>query len=488
MILGVILVLALVLRAYRLGKPSLWLDEILTIQLSTGRGYAQLDFPQDRFISEPNDLTGLKDAPGWWRIWTTLDRDVHPPLFYIVLRGWREILGDGDVAIRTLSVVLSAAAIGMLYLAVKPLSGEAPALWACLLMALAGPQIEYAQENRSYMLLLVCVLGAAAAVVRIERLGPGRLRGIALALAVLTALLTHYVAVPALLTLLVYVGLRVRGRALRGCMLAFLAAGALFAIAWGPFGFEQMRGLVPRIQFTADGDNSILQTVRRVAELPLRLFTQSPIRPAWIGCFAGLLYVLPGLMLRRRRDLLLWWIWLVGYVLILAASDLARGARGLEWIRYTLVASPAVYALAAAMLADARGWGRHVVPAVLAIACVAALPAAYEPRKADWRRMAHFFASRASENDLILVQSAGADDWRARCLYLCLRFYAPRPLLPVAFVSQADDRMLLPIGPRNAWLFGLPDQVRDKPLPSGWRVVELDADPMAGTVAHLRYE
>jgi hypothetical protein len=481
-LLALILLLALALRLYKITKPSLWLDEILTVQLSTGRGYAHLDFPQDQLIATPPDLIGLVEAPPFWRIWTTLDRDVHPPLYYVILRAWRETFGDGDFAIRMLPVTLSLLAIVLLYLAAAPQFGAPAALWACALMALAGPQIEYAQENRSYMLLLVALLGAAAALVRIEKFGSNIAREGALELGMLTALLTHYAAIPVLGLFFAYALLRRRWRA----ALLMSLAGAAFAGLWGPLWIEQMRGFAERIAFTDSGEPSFPRTLRHACELPLRYFTDAAVRPRGIGVLAAVLYVLPALLLiaRRRRDLALWWVWLVGYVVFLTLSDLVRNGRAIEWTRYTLPASPAAYALVAALLVDARSrWMRHVVPALLVFACLAALPAAYARNKADWRGLGRFIASRVSTDDAIVVASSGPDDWRARCMYLCLRHYAPRPPLQVAFVSRPSPRLLEQLAGRNVWLLSGAYVVLDEPLLPGWRAVEIRGDPMAGTVA-----
>ena len=490
LVLAIILLIALALRLYQLDKPGLWLDEILTVELSTGRGYAHADFPQHELIDSPVELTGLDDAPPFWRIWTSLERDVHPPLFYLVLRAWREAFGDGDFATRALSVALSLAAIVMLYLAAQPQLGAAAALWACALMALAGPQIEYAQENRSYTLLLVALLAAAAALVRIERSGPSSARCAALAVAALAALLTHYAAIPAVGLLALYVLLRFRGPALRGAMLAFVGAGVVVALAWGPFWLEQMRGFRERIEFTTSARGSPLLSLRHAAELPLRFFTEAAIRPRWAGALASVLFVLPLLLVvvRRRTDLLLWWLWLAGFVTFVTLSDLLRGGRALELIRYTLAASPPAYVLAAAMLSDARQrWQRHVVPGMLVLACAAALPAAYVRMKADWRGLARFFESRASADDVIVVASAGADDWRARCMYLCLRHYARQPALPVVFLSRHDPRVTEQLARRDVWLLAGAYVVEDEPLLPDWQQAEMKGDPLAGTVTLMRY-
>lgn len=508
--LVLILAAALALRIHQLGRSSFWLDEILTVQLSVGRGYSHLDFPQNQLIENPVDVIGLTDAPPTWRIWTTLDRDVHPPLYYLLLRAWREIVGDTDVAIRMLPATLSLASIVMLYLAMQPLNGSTAALWACLLMALAGPQIEYAQENRSYMLLLTAPLGAAAAIVRIEKLGPGRLRCVALGIAILTALLTHYLAVPVVGLFIIYAALRLHGGARRWSIASIAIAIAIFALAWGPFCLEQMRGFAERIAFTAGGPASTVHSLRSAAELPLRFLTRASIRPVGIGSVAALLYLLPLLMLRKRGDLMLWWMWLVGYVSLLLLMDLIRGGQTMDMIRYALPASPAAYALMAALLGDTRPirstgvwhvsnplgtgettaprWQRHIVPALLSIACLAALPEAYVRHKEDWRSIGRFFAQRVESDDVIIIYSGGDDDWRARCMYVCLRYYAPRPLLPVGFISGPDPSLLAQIAGRDVWLLRGAYVAQDRPLLPGWEVVEMTGDPQAAVLARLRPE
>jgi hypothetical protein len=484
-VLAAILLAALFLRLHELARDSLWLDEILTVQLSVGRGYAHLDFPENELIPPPIDLVSLEHAPPAWRIWGSLDRDVHPPLFYFVLRAWREMIGDGDLRIRLLSVVLSLGAIVALYLAAEPLHGSAPALWACALMAVAGPQIEYAQEMRSYMLLLIALLTAAAGIVRIEKHGPNASRWLVVGGGVLAALLTHYAAVPALAAMFLYAILRLRARSRRQVVTVFAGAGFVFALTWGPFWLEQMRGFGERIAFTSPADHTAVDTLLRFAELPLRLLTQAHVRPAWVGVFAAVLYVLPTLLLRRRPDLLLWWIWLVGYVGTVTLSDLARSGDALQWIRYTLAASPAAYVLAAAMLSHLPGWRRHLVPVVLTLACLAALPAAYVRWKADWRELATFVSTPATQTQAMLIESTGQDDWRARTLYLCVQYYLRNPALPVAFISEPAPAVVQNLAPGPVVLvsggLGVPS---DRLLP-GWQIHRIHYVPYAGTVAKL---
>ena len=68
----------------------------------------------------------------------------------------------GDVSSRLLSVLCSLVAIAFLYDITSRLHGKTVALWAALLMAIAVPQIEYAQATRNYAFLLMSSLAACS--------------------------------------------------------------------------------------------------------------------------------------------------------------------------------------------------------------------------------------------------------------------------------------------------------------------------------------
>ncbi|HWB53688.1 MAG TPA: hypothetical protein VG722_05825, partial [Tepidisphaeraceae bacterium] len=107
--LGLILLLAVALRFYALGRASFWYDEFDSLEASTGRGLAHLELPVNRIIAHPPDLTSLKGAPPAWGIWTSLDLDNHPPLYFLLLRFDRDLLGSSEWAVRLPSALLSLA-------------------------------------------------------------------------------------------------------------------------------------------------------------------------------------------------------------------------------------------------------------------------------------------------------------------------------------------------------------------------------------------
>jgi uncharacterized membrane protein len=122
------LLLGSALRLYGLDRQSAWADEITTL-----------------LITDP--------ALTFAQFWHLALSDVHPPLYYLLLRSWSAVLGQSDVAAR-----LPSAIFGILTVAtaacVKPL--PAPGRLAFMaLLAVSPGAIEYAQEARSYSLLLL---------------------------------------------------------------------------------------------------------------------------------------------------------------------------------------------------------------------------------------------------------------------------------------------------------------------------------------------
>jgi hypothetical protein len=489
LLLPLILVIALALRHFHLGHDSLWLDEFLAVQNATGRGEMHMSFPRDVVIDPAPPLTSTGDGPGFWKIWTSLGTDSHPPLYFMVLHLWRRAFGDGDVAARYLSVAFSLIAIALLYDVARQLHGRAVGLWAALLMALAGSQIQYAQEARNYTMLLALTLAACDALVRIEKHGPNRWRAAALGASLLAMPLTHYLAFPGLGALLVYALVRLRGPALRWALVTFAIAGVAFAVAWGPFLLEQRRGIPSELAAARDkSDTHAVDSARRLALLPLRYFTEPMKRSRAIGQVAVVMFVLPLLLLWRRRDLLLWCLlggFTIGAVLV---SDLLRPAHALAYVRYTFVASAAVYALAAAMLWHMKGVFRHLVPLVLAVACVAALEEPYSINKADTRELAQFVNARCGPDDVLVIHTLGKNDWQAHALYLGLAHYAPPPC-PIVFLDQppgpAVERRIR--AAKQIWMMSPSNSVPNEDVFPGSEMAEASFFPWVGTVERVRW-
>jgi len=93
--------------------------------------------------------------------------DQHPPLYYLLLRGWMALDGDTPYHVRLLSVLFGTASIPMIYLIGKRMSGAIVGLVAAVLLAVSPFNIRFAQETRMYTLL---TFNAAVAIYALVRL------------------------------------------------------------------------------------------------------------------------------------------------------------------------------------------------------------------------------------------------------------------------------------------------------------------------------
>ena len=88
--------------------------------------------------------------------------DIHPPLYYILLRGWREFLGDSEFGLRSFSAfagiltVAATIALGRLFFHTRagPPIGRSDPNPCCAFLAAVNPAlVYYSQETRMYSLL-----------------------------------------------------------------------------------------------------------------------------------------------------------------------------------------------------------------------------------------------------------------------------------------------------------------------------------------------
>lgn len=445
-----ILVLAAVLRFSQLDAQSLWWDEFITLAESTGNYWQneQLHSRNEILLPPPN-ITAIEESRSWRHVWLGLEHQVHPPLHHMLLRIWRGMLGGGDAAARSLSVVLSLVAIGLVHWLGRLLYDWRVGLWAALIMALAAPQITYAQEARSYALLLALGAAACVALVRIEKIGPSWGNVAALALAALGMALTHYFAFGALAALGIHALLRLRGKSLRRVLIGFASAAVLFAILWGPIFLEQRNNLGLGDFLLTNESNHVLETLRRSLEMPLRYVVSlgGATMPNAAGLLGVTFLLVPPLLLRKRRDLLLPWLWLWGSVGSLAALDLARGTVLLQSIRYPLLGSVGLYLLIPALLWHMRPL-RHALPAVAVIAAGVLIAGAYHPWKNQFqnhRGLALYVGEQVPADAPLVFQTVPPGPqptdplkeswWNARRRLVAISHYAYSPQRPVIFLD-----------------------------------------------------
>jgi uncharacterized membrane protein len=449
--LWAILILATALRLYHLGHQSLWLDELMSITSSTGHQQViEKLLPENRIIAHPPEVTAIRNERPGTSVWRTMDREVHPPLYYLMLRVWRTVAGDGDVAARLLSVLASLIAVLLIYDVGRLLFDVVVARWASLLMAIAPPQIVFAQEVRSYTILVALALGAASALLRLRAHGVSFARVGALCLCSLGLALTHYFSIGALTAFAIYALLAMEPRARRAAFLAWLVAGCIFVVVWGPFILKQGHNTNPGFLNDAGGDH-LARTSWRLLTVPGRflvssMFAASPRFERFLWLAAPLAFVLPVGFIERRRALLLPFLWLICSLLLLTALDGARDTKLLGLIRYSLIASPPFYLLLSALFSHCGRTARHLLPALATAVALVALPVAYQPFKQDWRRVAQFVGEHVGPGQVVVIPVAVVDgDWwgYAWQLYTAISHYAYSPDRSILILNRPATPALL---------------------------------------------
>ncbi|HEY1923301.1 MAG TPA: glycosyltransferase family 39 protein [Tepidisphaeraceae bacterium] len=434
-----LILIAATLRIPSLGLRGYTLDEAWSAEMASGRGSVHLHLPKDTVMPMPKFFSlGSNANVPWWRIWTNMEC-THPPLYYLGLRFWTDVIGAGDAPERSFSIIAALISIVLLYDVARLYNGQSIAIWACILFALAQPQIQYARETRNYTWLIACALLAVDALIRIEKFGPSYSRLAALTIGILATPLTHYFGIGILIGLGIYALLRTRGRIRLQILAAFTIAILIFSICWGPFMWQQ-RALAltsdQSVNFLLDNPDTHLRwTFYRLLVLPGVLLAE-PRGPALYICYIGAaLYLLPLIALRRRPDLLLWICWMFGVIGVIAAFDFSRDTHHLGLIRYTLLAGPAVYVLIPAIVSRFRPWLRHSVPAIAAIYCLWALPHAYQFAVTDPKAIVAEVQSATRPNDLLLFISTGKNEWWAGGQCMLFSRYLNPQTCPVALLN-----------------------------------------------------
>ncbi|HUB25399.1 MAG TPA: glycosyltransferase family 39 protein, partial [Tepidisphaeraceae bacterium] len=387
----------------------------------------------------------LTDAPPISMIPDVMQSDVHPPLYFLLLRLWEDVFGQSDAACRSMSAVINVLGILVIFDIGRILAGPRVGLWAALIMTVAQPQIIYSHDARPYALACLLVLLAADATVRIDLLGPSARRFAVLAASVSAACLTHYFALPAIAALAVYGAIRLRGRARWNLILAYAISGLLVVLLWGRHFLEQWPNFsLGQSYWSFDPPGRhVAICLERLCVLPLRYLAEPPAQTVAAAALAGSVYILPWL-LWRRLGMVLIGLWMTFPAALLCGLDLARGTNQIVGIRYSLAGSPAVYLLFAMVVGKARySW---LLPALACGACVVGFQQTFERINTDFRGAARSWIRAASPQDPLAIACGGWNESYGGLLYLGVDHYASAPPQVAVFLdsppsAELDERL-----------------------------------------------
>ncbi|MBI5711123.1 MAG: glycosyltransferase family 39 protein [Candidatus Eisenbacteria bacterium] len=282
--------------------------------------------------------------------------DVHPPLHYLAVWAWRALGGEGDLWLRTLSILFGAATVAVTAGLARGMFDRRTALVAAALLAVHRSHVYFSAESRMYVLLWLCYALLLWFAWRwIER--GRRWDAVGFALAATAALYTHYQAA----IVLSWVGIwglialhRDRRRLLQWIGLS-LAVAVLFAPQLPTFLAQLHRVQVARWAPPAS-PGGLHDFLRQMS------FGASYLIPPLI-----LLAALPLFNRQRRRGASL--LWMFGFPLLLYSYVDSLRAGYLFTPRYMFFILPAWCALIAAGATGLRWkWPRRAVTlAVLAL-------------------------------------------------------------------------------------------------------------------------
>jgi mannosyltransferase len=306
--LGAVVILA------GLGRSSLFIDEVFSWNASN------------------DGVSGIVEA--------VQQQEVTPPLYYVILHAWIALTGaESEWALRLPSALAGIGLVAAVAWLGTLVGGRRTGAVAGLLAALSPLVLQYAQEVRAYVFVMLAVTLAAAAALKLAA-EPRRRRWLVLMVAsAATAVLLHYTAILVVFPLAVWL-LR-QDEVPRAARIGLVAATAL------PF-----LVLVPLllIQLGAGHHNAEANAYARITPLGLLRLFATPfdgraLDGMTISYELGLLALVDALALLafadRFRHLRTRWLLVGACVLpLLAVLVVSAFLQPLALTRYTAVAAP----------------------------------------------------------------------------------------------------------------------------------------------------
>jgi uncharacterized membrane protein len=404
----IVLAIAALARIWTLGDRNVWLDEAASWQ------------------------TASHPVPG---VIASAATDVHPPLYYLLLKGWMAVAGDSPTGMRSLSVLFGLIAV---VLAFRLAAGWLPrpvALAALGWIAVSPLQVFFSQEARMYAPATALVLASCLAYRR--WLDQGCRRITPLVWFVVTsagALYLHYFTALILPALWIHFAVIGRGRqpavpaagrpTARKAWLVANGAVLLLFLPWLPIAVRQIATGQPwreAVSLSRIPEHALWLVVDLLAGYH---FTWTPLLAISFALIAAVAAVGWAMLVRRgtgfRTDVDLWLLLVTGVPI--SAGLLALPFAGdMRLSRYLSFLVPFV-AIGAARGVSRMAAGPGTLTAIVGAATLGSLPwlLAYsnDSRKdTDVRPVIRAIetASEADAGDLVAVEPGSMD--------ICLRYY-----------------------------------------------------------------
>ena len=205
--LGLLLAAALGVRLWQIEQKNVWLDE--------ASAWTTASRPLPQLVE-------------------TTAGDVHPPLYYLVLKAWMRVAGDSPAALRGLSAIFGVTAMLLAWLLARRWLSRGTALLVVAWMAISPHMVWHAQEMRMYAFATMLVLACCLAFWQwIESDGERRAALLLFVGTATAALWAHYFTSLVLAALWVYVALASYSR--RGLWRPWLWANVVIVLCYLPW-------------------------------------------------------------------------------------------------------------------------------------------------------------------------------------------------------------------------------------------------------------
>jgi mannosyltransferase len=449
LILSLALLLALALRFYRIEAQSLWYDE---------GNSARLAERSIRLI--------IEGAAG----------DIHPPLYYLLLKLWRSAFGESEAALRALSAMCSTFTVLFAYLIGRTFNWQTGWLAAFLLAGMPFT-IYYAQEARMYALLALWAAISTWAILALrDRPERATMPALAYVLATAAGLWTHYAYPFVLLAQGAAFAAWLAGRWVPAALARYLAlnvAALVLYLPWLPIALRQaVNWGVERAPY-ALGD-AVVEVYRTLVGGMTLSTAEAGLPMALFGTAIGVGVLAPHRSSLDRRVLM-------GALLALpAALLLALGLYREAYLKFLLVSVLPLCVLAAHGCDVAANWTaqqlrRREWTAVIAAGLDALLLASVAPSldnlyhnpsyaRDDYRGIQRLIATDRRLDDAVLFLAP--NQWEVFTYYQ----RDDRNLYPLTYRPasyQAVDQQMRTIAGAHGRLFALYFGERDAD-PEGW--------------------
>lgn len=431
-----IVLLTIGLRFTGLTFDSLWLDEgYQTVVESYGNPLPDFTDPNaGPYLFNPGKPANLTAVLKNFRAVDPL----CPPLFAVIMNSWITVFGGSDLALRSLSALISTFSVLAIYLLTFTLFGRRTACMAALLQAISPFDISYAQEARMYsLLILTATLSGGSFILLCTRAQQLRTLFYACVYIIATWALvnTHYTGL-FIWAFEIAMGLCLAVYLRNWLLLAWLIVANLLTaglcLPWYPL-FQQAAAI---------RTDSFYVARAAVWWWPFwGLFVRLPLN--WIFFLAGKrvmsfaipIYVLSAaiialgfktLLKRRQGDSFLIVCWCLLPPLGIWLLDVLEGHRVIEITRYVIGTAPAIFLVAAVGAQRALKQGRFGFMLLTLYAAFALANNAYAhvvKQREDWRQAAALVTEVVAPDEILFV-SQYYD-------IVCLDRYLSRPLRQV---------------------------------------------------------